>query len=83
MFERFNEHVRRSLFFARYEASRTSSRTISLQHVLLGMLREGEPPVVGYLKGGRLILDLRTVDPLDDSELIAAVSRALEETSPA
>jgi len=43
MFERFNEHVRRSLFFARYEASRLSSRSIALQHVLLGMLREADP----------------------------------------
>jgi ATP-dependent Clp protease ATP-binding subunit ClpC len=43
MFERFNEHVRRSLFFARYEASRSSSRSIALQHVLLGMLREADP----------------------------------------
>jgi ATP-dependent Clp protease ATP-binding subunit ClpC len=43
MFERFNEHVRRSLFFARYEASRTSSRSIGSQHVLLGMLREADP----------------------------------------
>ncbi len=43
MFERFNEHVRRSLFFARYEASRSSSRSIGTQHVLLGMLREADP----------------------------------------
>jgi len=43
MFERFNEHVRRSLFFARYEASRTSSRSIATEHVLLGMLREADP----------------------------------------
>jgi ATP-dependent Clp protease ATP-binding subunit ClpC len=43
MFERFNEHVRRSLFFARYEASRSSSRSIATQHVLLGMLREADP----------------------------------------
>ncbi len=43
MFERFNEHVRRSLFFARYEASRSSSRSIASHHVLLGMLREADP----------------------------------------
>jgi ATP-dependent Clp protease ATP-binding subunit ClpC len=43
MFERFDEHVRRSLFFARYEASRESSHSIALQHVLLGMLREADP----------------------------------------
>ncbi|MCJ7755524.1 MAG: ATP-dependent Clp protease ATP-binding subunit [Thermoanaerobaculales bacterium] len=52
MFERFNEHVRRSLFFARYEASRSSSRSIATQHVLLGMLREADP-VFGELLGGK------------------------------
>lgn len=39
-------------------------------------LRLGEPSVVGYLRGGRLLLDLRTVDPADDDDLIAAVSAA-------
>ncbi len=43
MFERFNEHVRRSLFFARYEASRSSARAIASEHLLLGMLREADP----------------------------------------
>jgi len=42
MFERFNEHARRSLFFARYEASRSSSRVIASEHLLLGMLREAD-----------------------------------------
>jgi ATP-dependent Clp protease ATP-binding subunit ClpC len=50
MFERFNEHVRRSLFFARYEASRASSRSIALQHVLLGMLREADPALNELLR---------------------------------
>jgi ATP-dependent Clp protease ATP-binding subunit ClpC len=50
MFERFNEHVRRSLFFARYEASRSSSRSIALQHVLLGMLREADPALNELLR---------------------------------
>ena len=50
MFERFNEHVRRSLFFARYEASRTSSRSIGTEHVLLGMLREADPAFNGLLE---------------------------------
>ena len=49
MFERFNEHVRRSLFFARYEASRSSSRAIGTEHVLLGMLREADPALTGLL----------------------------------
>ena len=39
-------------------------------------LRTGATPVVGYLRDGRLILDLRTVDPADDDALIAAVAVA-------
>ena len=40
-------------------------------------LRQGEPPVVGYQRDGRLFLDLRTVDPEDDEALAAAVEAAL------
>jgi len=43
---------------------------------LLERLRQGRPPVVGYLARGRLILDLRTVDPSDDEELARAVEAA-------
>lgn len=44
---------------------------------LLARLRQGDPPVVGYLRQGRLLLDLRTVDPEDDGLLLDAVKRAL------
>jgi ATP-dependent Clp protease ATP-binding subunit ClpC len=50
MFERFNEHVRRSLFFARYEASRSSSRAIGTEHLLLGVLREADPVLTALLR---------------------------------
>ncbi len=43
---------------------------------LLARLRHGEPPVIGYLRQGRLILDLRTVAEEDDEALIAAVRTA-------
>ncbi len=43
---------------------------------LLALLRLGEPPVIGYLRRGRLVLDLRTVAPEDDEELLAAITRA-------
>lgn len=39
-------------------------------------LRNGHPPVVGYVKKGRLILDLRTVDSEDDQTLTAALRSA-------
>jgi L-seryl-tRNA(Ser) seleniumtransferase len=44
---------------------------------LLARLRLGEPPVIGYLRHGRLLLDLRTVAPEDDEELLGAVRGAL------
>jgi hypothetical protein len=40
MFERYVEKARRSIFFARYEASAYGSPTIETEHLLLGLLRE-------------------------------------------
>jgi len=45
---------------------------------LLYRLRQGDTPVVGYIREGRLILDLRTVDPDDDALLTSAVVAALK-----
>jgi L-seryl-tRNA(Ser) seleniumtransferase len=42
-------------------------------------LRRGPIPVIGYLREGRLLLDLRTVDPDDDGALGEAVVRAYRE----
>jgi L-seryl-tRNA(Ser) seleniumtransferase len=40
-------------------------------------LRTGEPPVIGRVQDGALLLDLRTVDPGDDAALSAALVRAM------
>jgi hypothetical protein len=40
MFERYDEHARRVIFFARYEASQSGSQVIGALHMLLGLLRE-------------------------------------------
>jgi hypothetical protein len=40
MFERYTEKARRTVFFARYEASQLSSPYIEAEHLLLGLLRE-------------------------------------------
>ncbi len=74
MFERFNEHVRRSLFFARYEASRSSSRSISTQHVLLGMLREADPAF-------NRLLEERGIDARELREELLGDRVALERVS--
>lgn len=43
---------------------------------MLERLRVGDPPVVGYIHEGALILDLRTVAEEDDESLICAVRSA-------
>jgi L-seryl-tRNA(Ser) seleniumtransferase len=43
----------------------------------LAALRRGEPSVVGRIVDGRVILDLRTVDPDRDGDLVSAVVAAL------
>ena len=40
MFDRYTEKARRTIFFARYEASNFGSRFIETEHLLLGILRE-------------------------------------------
>lgn len=40
MFERYTEHARRMIFFARFEASRFGSPYIETEHLLLGALRD-------------------------------------------
>jgi|SRR5271168_1022958 len=41
MFERYTEKARRTIFFARYEASQFGTPEIESEHLLLGLLREG------------------------------------------
>jgi L-seryl-tRNA(Ser) seleniumtransferase len=44
---------------------------------LLAALRAGEPAVLGRIEGGRVVLDLRTVDPAADAELGRAIAAAM------
>jgi L-seryl-tRNA(Ser) seleniumtransferase len=44
---------------------------------LLAALRSGEPPVIGRIESGEVLLDLRTVPPEQDQALLRAVRRAL------
>jgi len=52
------------------------SAAVALPALLADVLRAGNPPVVGYVSGGRLLLDLLTVPPELDDDLVAAVRRA-------
>jgi L-seryl-tRNA(Ser) seleniumtransferase len=44
---------------------------------MLAALRMGSPSIVGRIEGGRVILDLRTVEPDRDGELASAVRAAI------
>jgi L-seryl-tRNA(Ser) seleniumtransferase len=48
----------------------------------LAALRRGSPAVVARIEGGRVILDLRTVDPGRDEELEAAIRDVVGEAGP-
>jgi L-seryl-tRNA(Ser) seleniumtransferase len=52
-------------------ASRSAART-------LAALRRGSPSVIGRIADGRVVLDLRTVDPGNDRRLTLALAGALE-----
>jgi L-seryl-tRNA(Ser) seleniumtransferase len=43
----------------------------------LATLRQGEPSVIGRIEDGRVVLDLRTVDPASDQALVRAVQAVL------
>ena len=64
MFERYNEKARRSIFFARYEASQLDSPEIQSEHLLLGLLREGKDAL-------NAIFDLANKDEEIRAEIVA------------
>lgn len=59
MFERLTEQARRSIFFARYEATHYSSPFIETEHLLLGILREDKPLSAFLQRRGSSVEDIR------------------------
>jgi ATP-dependent Clp protease ATP-binding subunit ClpC len=54
MFEKYTEKARRTIFFARYEASQYGSPYIETEHLLLGLLREDKALSKRFLRAGSL-----------------------------
>jgi L-seryl-tRNA(Ser) seleniumtransferase len=44
---------------------------------LLHALRDGEPPIIARIENGRVVLDLRTVDPAADRAMVQAIRSTL------
>jgi L-seryl-tRNA(Ser) seleniumtransferase len=47
---------------------------------LAARLRGGTPPIVARIEDGRLLLDLRSIAPAEDAEVIEALARLAAET---
>jgi L-seryl-tRNA(Ser) seleniumtransferase len=52
------------------------SYACALEEELAARLRTGEPPVVGILRDGKLLLDCRTISEGEVAEVAAAVAAA-------
>jgi len=74
MFEKYNEKARRTIFFARYEASRFGSPEIGSEHLLLGLLREGKASL-------NVILGLSDLDAIHSQIEAASTWRESTPTS--
>src|SRR5258708_6173094 len=59
MFERYTEKGRRTIFFARYEASAFGSPYIETEHLLLGLLREDKALTHRFLRSHTSIESIR------------------------
>jgi ATP-dependent Clp protease ATP-binding subunit ClpC len=58
MFEKFTEKAKRILFLARYEASQQGAKQIGTEHILLGLLKEGEDTTRELFTRANVSMDL-------------------------
>lgn len=61
MFDRYTERAKRVLMFAQDEARRLNHSYIGTEHLLLGLVREGEGPAARVLSGLGMGVDLTKV----------------------
>jgi hypothetical protein len=59
MFERYTEKARRTIFFARYEASQFGSSFIETEHLLMGLLREDKALASRFLRSHTAVESIR------------------------
>jgi ATP-dependent Clp protease ATP-binding subunit ClpC len=82
MFERFTEKARRTVFFARYEASQHGTPYIETPSLLLGILREDKDLMARLLPTGaddslRLIADVEALFPEFSGKISTSVDLPL------
>ncbi len=62
MFAKFTEKAKRILFLARYEASQQGSKVINTEHLLLGLLKEGEEVTRELFARANVSMDMLQAD---------------------
>jgi ATP-dependent Clp protease ATP-binding subunit ClpC len=77
MFERFTEHSRRSLFFARLDVHERGGDVITATHVLLGVLREA-PEAIMRFAGRQHTIDTVRAHLIENVQPTARVSTHVE-----
>jgi len=58
MFEKYTERAKKILFLARYEASQMGSKVIASEHLLLGLLKEGDEITREIFRRSNVNIDL-------------------------
>ena len=58
MFEKYTEKAKKVLFLARYEASQMGSKVIGSEHLLLGLIKEGDETVKELFQRSNVNLEL-------------------------
>lgn len=78
MFERYTETARRTIFFARYEASQFGSACIETEHLLLGLLRD-QVLVGRFLSGSGQAAHPPELDQAEErmASVVARIHRAV------
>ena len=78
MFEKYTEKARRVIFFARYEASQLGSSSIETEHLLLGLLREGDSITGKLLDQSKIKLEAMRKEIEEVTTLKDKVSTSIE-----
>lgn len=71
MFECYTEKARRTIFFARYEASNTGSPVIGTEHLLLGLLRENHNLLGDAMAAAKFVEQFRLEITSDQAERVS------------
>ena len=78
MFEKFTEKAKRILFLARYEASQHGSKVIATEHLLSGLLKEGEDTIRELFARANVSMEMLQAELGQDDPVQEKLSTSVE-----